>query len=85
MRTLRIFRPTRSGRECPCNATCFWKHDGRKLDAKLADHVNQILAGTHTTSVGNESVVEQRLEATFIVQFERQPMDRLLHYLFVGD
>jgi len=35
--------------------------------------------------VGNESVVEQRLEATFIVQFERQPVDRLLQYLFVGD
>jgi len=49
------------------------------------DDVDQILAGTHTTSVGNESVVEQRLEATFIVQFERQPVDRLLQYLFVGD
>lgn len=47
--------------------------------------VDEILAGSKTTSVGVERTVEQRLELTFIRQFERQPVDQLLHHLFVGD
>lgn len=47
--------------------------------------VDEILAGSKTTSVGVERTVEQRVELTFIRQFERQPLDRMLRYLFVGD
>lgn len=46
--------------------------------------LNQLVAGTHTISVGTERTVEQRLEMSFIMQFERGPVDRALHYLFVG-
>jgi long-subunit fatty acid transport protein len=47
--------------------------------------VQQLLAGTHTSSVGTERTVEQRVELTCIMQFDRQPVDRVLHHLFVGD
>ena len=47
--------------------------------------VNQILAGTHSTFLGTENLTEHRLDLSFIVQFEREPVVRLLNYLFVGD
>ena len=47
--------------------------------------VDQILAGSNTSSVGVERTVEQRLEMTFIMQLDRQPVDRVLRHLFVGD
>jgi hypothetical protein len=47
--------------------------------------LDQLVAGTRTSSAGTEKTVEQRLEMTLILQFEREPVDRLLHFLFVGD
>jgi len=47
--------------------------------------VDEILAGTNTSSVGVERTVEQRLEMTLIMQLERKPVDRVLRHLFVGD
>jgi hypothetical protein len=47
--------------------------------------VDQIISGTNTTSVGTERTVDRRLDLSFIVQFERQPVDRMLRHLFVGD
>jgi hypothetical protein len=35
--------------------------------------------------VGTERLKDQRLDLTLIVQFERQPMEKLMHFLFVGD
>jgi hypothetical protein len=57
---------------------------GRRRASQFLD-LGQLLAGTHTTSVGTERTVEQRLEMTCIMQFEREPVDRLMRYLFVGD
>ena len=57
---------------------------GKRQASQFLD-INQLLAGTNTSSVGTERTVEQRVEMTFIMQFERGPVDRLLHYLFVGD
>jgi hypothetical protein len=47
--------------------------------------VDQLLAGTQTQSVGTEHTVEQRVDVSFNVQFERQPVERMLRHLFVGD
>jgi hypothetical protein len=47
--------------------------------------VDQIISKSPPTSLGNEKVIEQRLDLSFIVQFEREPIERLLRYLFVGD
>lgn len=47
--------------------------------------VDQILSRTAPTSLGTERLREQRLEFTFIVQFEREPVQALLHHLFVGE
>jgi hypothetical protein len=57
---------------------------GRRQASQFLD-LGQVLRGTGTSSVGTENTVEQRLEMTCIMQFEREPVDRLLHYLFVGD
>ncbi|MCE1229804.1 MAG: UPF0164 family protein [Firmicutes bacterium] len=47
--------------------------------------VDQLLSRTGPTSIGTERVKEHRLDVSFIVQFERQPVERMLRYLFVGD
>jgi hypothetical protein len=62
-----------------------YRYAWAKRQASQFLDLNQLLAGTQTSSVGTERTVEQRVEMTFIVQFERQPLERLLHYLFVGD
>lgn len=45
----------------------------------------QILTGSQTAFVGSERLIEHRLDFSLIVQFARQPVERALHYLFVGD
>lgn len=47
--------------------------------------VDQILSKTPPTSLGTERLREHRLDLSFNVQFERQPVERVLHHLFVGD
>ena len=47
--------------------------------------VDQILSKTPPTSLGNERIKEHRLDLSFNLQFERQPLERVLHHLFVGD
>lgn len=47
--------------------------------------VDQILARTPSTSVGTERLREHRLDASFIYKFDRQPVERVLRHLFVGD
>jgi len=46
---------------------------------------DQILASDYPTYLGKETLTEHRLDFSFIVQFERGPVQDLLHYLFVGD
>ena len=47
--------------------------------------VDQILSKTPPSSVGTERLKEHRLDLSFNIQFERQPIERVLHHLFVGD
>lgn len=47
--------------------------------------VDQILSRTPPTSIGTERVREQRLVFDCIIQFDREPVQKLLHHLFVGD
>lgn len=47
--------------------------------------VDQILAKAPPTSVGNERLREHRLDLSFIYKFDRAPVERVLHHLFVGD
>jgi hypothetical protein len=46
--------------------------------------VAQILAHTGSPSVGTERIKEHRLDLSAIFQFDRGPVERALHYLFVG-
>ncbi|MDR3669262.1 MAG: hypothetical protein P4L36_00360 [Holophaga sp.] len=62
-----------------------YRYAWAKRQASQFLDLNQVLAGTHTSSVGIERTTEQRLEMTFIMQFERERVDRMLNYLFVGD
>ncbi|WP_026852687.1 OmpP1/FadL family transporter [Geothrix fermentans] len=47
--------------------------------------IDQILSRTPPASVGTERIREHRLDLSFIYKFDRRPMERVLHYLFVGD
>jgi long-subunit fatty acid transport protein len=47
--------------------------------------VDQILSRTPPTSLGTERIIEQRLDISFIYQFDRQPVERILRKLFVGN
>jgi len=58
-----------------------WSH--RQASQFLA--IDQILSRTPPASVGTERIREHRLDLSFIYKFDRRPMERILHYLFVGD
>ena len=47
--------------------------------------VSQILSGSTSSSVGSEKTVEHRLDLSFIVQFDRKPVEKVLRHLFIGD
>ncbi|HEX9081271.1 MAG TPA: outer membrane protein transport protein [Holophagaceae bacterium] len=47
--------------------------------------VDQILSHAKSTSLGTERIDEHRLDVSVIYQFERQPVERALRHLFVGD
>lgn len=57
---------------------------GRREASQFLDPA-QILSGSSVASLGRESLTEHRVEMSFIIQFERGPVQDLLHYLFVGD
>lgn len=58
-----------------------WSH--RRASQFL--EIDQILSHTPPTSVGTEHIREHRLDLSFIHKFDRKPLERALHYLFVGD
>ena len=47
--------------------------------------VDQLLSRMPPTSVGIERIREHRLDISFIYKFDREPVDRALRFLFVGD
>lgn len=47
--------------------------------------IDQILARTPARSVGTERIREHRLDVSFIYKFDRQPVERALRRLLVGD
>lgn len=57
---------------------------GKRQASQFLD-VDQILSRTPPTSLGTEHLKEHRLDLSFNVQFARQPVERVLHHLFVGD
>lgn len=57
---------------------------GRRRASQFLD-VDQIVSNTPPTSLGTERIKEHKLDFSFIVQFEQQPVARLLRHLFVGD
>jgi len=57
---------------------------GRRRASQFLD-VDQIISNTPPTSLGTERIKEQKLDFSFIVQFEQQPVARVLRHLFVGD
>ena len=46
---------------------------------------DQLLGNGNPTFLGRETLTEHRLDLSFIVQFERRPVQDVLHHLFVGD
>ena len=57
---------------------------GTRRTSQFLD-VDQILSKTPPTSLGTERLREHRVDVSFNIQFERQPVERLLRHLFVGD
>lgn len=47
--------------------------------------IDQILSHMPPTSIGTERIREQRMDVSVIYQFDRQPVERALRHLFVGD
>lgn len=47
--------------------------------------VEQLLAHSDTSSLGQERTTENRVDLSFIVQFKKEPVQKALRYLFVGD
>jgi long-subunit fatty acid transport protein len=57
---------------------------GRRRASQFLD-VDQIISNTPPTSLGTERIREHKLDFSLIVQFEQQPVARVLRHLFVGD
>jgi len=57
---------------------------GRRRASQFLD-VDQIISNTPPTSLGTERLREHKLDLSFIVQFEQQPVAKALRHLFVGD
>ena len=69
----------------PYTVDLAYRYGWAKRRASQFLDVDQLLAGTGTQSLGMERTVEQRVDLSFNIQYDRQPVERLLHYLFVGD
>ncbi|BDU75067.1 OmpP1/FadL family transporter [Mesoterricola sediminis] len=57
---------------------------GRRAASQFLDP-EQILSGTSVRTLGTETLTEHRVDLSLIVQFDRSPVQDLLHHLFVGD
>jgi long-subunit fatty acid transport protein len=57
---------------------------GRRMASQYLDP-EQVLSANQITTLGRESLIEHRLDVSFIYRFERGPVQDLLHYLFVGE
>ncbi|HET6330116.1 MAG TPA: outer membrane protein transport protein [Holophagaceae bacterium] len=62
-----------------------YRYGWSKRSASQFLDVDQILSRIPPTSLGTERVREQRLVFDCIIQFDREPVQKLLHHLFVGD
>jgi long-subunit fatty acid transport protein len=62
-----------------------YRYGWSKRRASQAVEVDQLLSRTPPTSVGFERIHEHRLDLSFIYKFDREPVDRALRTLFVGD
>jgi hypothetical protein len=47
--------------------------------------MDEILSNKPATSIGTEHIREHRLDFTLIYQFDRRPVERVFHQLFVGN
>ncbi len=56
---------------------------GRRRASQFLD-ADQLLSNIHSKSLGTEDITEHRLDFSFIVQFERRPVQDFLRHLFVG-
>jgi len=56
---------------------------GRRQASQFLD-ADQLLTNSHAKSLGKENITEHRLDFSFIVQFERRPVQEFLRHLFVG-
>ena len=62
-----------------------YRYGWSKRRASQFLEVDQLLSKTPPTTVGLERIQEHRLDVSFIYKFDRQPLDRALQFLFVGD
>jgi hypothetical protein len=62
-----------------------YRYGWAKRKASQFLEIDQLLSRTPATSVGVERIREHRLDLSFIYKFDREPVDRALRFLFVGD
>ena len=62
-----------------------YRYGWAKRQASQFLDADQILSNTKAASLGRENITEHRLDFSFIVQFERAPVQEFLNHLFVGD
>ena len=69
----------------PLSLDVAYRYGWSRRQASRFLEIDQILSHTPPTSIGTERIREQRLDLSLICQFDRQPVERALRYLFVGD
>jgi hypothetical protein len=62
-----------------------YRYGWAKRKASQFLEIDQLLSRAPATSVGVERIREHRLDVSFIYKFDREPVDRALRFLFVGD
>ncbi len=62
-----------------------YRYGWDRRDASQFLDVDQLLRASTVRSRGRERLDLHRLDISFIYQFERQPLERWLRYLFIGD
>ena len=69
----------------PYTVDVAYRYGWGKREASQFLGPDQLLGGGNPTFLGRETLTEHRLDLSFIVQFERGPVQDVLHHLFVGD
>ncbi len=69
----------------PLGVDVAYRYGWSRRQASQFLEIDQILNHQQATSVGTERIDEHRLDVSVIVQFARQPVERALRHLFVGD